>query len=388
MLSICGKVGTIAAILVVTLVGCDGRKAPADEKKQVSREPSGVPGRYSGSMSYTRNLRLGEYAEITSVVGEDTLKSIFSFDIPVRRLVVLSSAQVGYLLRLGAADRIVAVGEGKYIADSSLYARVANGDVAEIGYGNSMDFEKLVSLKPDYVMTFATGGSQDDYERLGALGLPAMLTSEWQEESPLAKAEWIKLYGMMLDDGDNGMALRADSIFRDEVAKYAGIAVHDKPRKNLQGSPDGVSCDGPRVLAGMSYGGVWYAPGGNSYTAHLVKDAGGCYLWAGDTTRELRLTLEEVMAVADSADVWINPGMYGIAADIAAADPRVANFRPFREKRVYQNDGRKGPGGGNDFFESAVAKPAEVLENLRDCLFNTNCGVNPEIPSGWFHNIF
>ena len=118
----------------------------------------------------------------------------------------------------------------------------------------------------------------------------------------------------------------------------------------------------------MNYGGVWYAPGGNSFTAHLIRDAGGCYLWASDTSRELTFTLEEIMLVADSADVWVNPGAFSSAEDILAAEPRVRHIRAFREKRVCQNDGRRGPGGGNDFYESAVAYPAELLQSLRTCI--------------------
>ena len=139
----------------------------------------------------------------------------------------------------------------------------------------------------------------------------------------------------------------------------------------------------------MSYGGVWYAPGGNSFTARLIKDAGGCYLWASDTSRELQFTLEEIMLVADSADVWVNPGMYATPEDLLAAEPRVKYIKAFKEKCVCQNDGRKGPGGGNDFYESAVAYPAEMLTNLGFCIQNaTNGADSTRKEFEWYHNIF
>ncbi len=323
-------------------------------------------------------------------MGTDTLVKHLVFAKPLQRVVVLSSAQIGYMLRLGIADRIVGVGDGQYIADSALYARVISGDspvaVSQVGNGSTLDYEKLMALKPDLVMTFATGGSEDDYERLEKLGISALLTSEWQEDSPLSKMEWIKLYGMLFDDGRNGLAARADSIFAEEKKHYEELANRIKAGKD-EGF---ASC--PKVLAGMNYGGVWYAPGANSYTAQLIRDAGGCYLWAADTSRELRLTLEEVMALADSADVWINPGMFSMPEDILAAEPRAAKIKAFREKRVYQNDGRRGPGGGNDFFESAVARPGELLWNLQKC-FSTALDSLKSADSGigafeWYHNIF
>lgn len=415
-------------------------------------------------MEYSGNLwigrRFGEtVAEIRSVIGRDTLVRRFVLrpsvkeqsgetgplppelrgatllEVPLQKVVALSSAQIGYMLRLGVADRIVAVGEGRYIADSALYARVASGDVAEVENGGSLDLEKVIALQPDLVMTFATGGAHDDYERINALGLPLMLTSEWQEESPLTKAEWIKLYGVLFDK----KAL-ADSIYeqckREYLSSVVKVGEPAEPRlssdsggvapeqvrgrlwvapagggseqRRLRRASEGETSPGidkvtekssseknlpsgncPRVLVGMSYGGVWYAPGGNSFTARLIKDAGGCYLWAADTSRELKFTLEEIMLVADSADVWVNPGMFSTPQELLASEPRVKYIRAFREKRVCQNDGVKGPGGGNDFYESAVAYPAELLKNLRNCLLNaTNGADSARSEFDWYRNIF
>ena len=95
------------------------------------------------------------------------------------------------------------------------------------------------------------------------------------------------------------------------------------------------------------------------------------------------------MLVADSADVWVNPGMFATPEELLAAEPRVKYIKAFKDKRVCQNDGKKGPGGGNDFYESAVAKPAEMLLNLRQCLRNATNGVDSTRKEfDWYHNIF
>lgn len=391
MWNICKKacVVGLVAVLLSFVLGCSEKGSPAAQV-----EPRG--------MEFCKNLWLGEsygesVAKIRSVVGRDTLVKTFVLrqtadfsrslpveltgvtvlQVPLKRVVTLSSAQIGYMLRLGFQDKIVAVGEGKYVADSALYARVQSGEVAEVGSGPTLSLENVVALKPDLVMSFATGGGHDDYERINALGLPLMLTSEWQEDSPLAKAEWIKLFGRLL-----GVEALADSIFEQSKNLYLQAV-----NGGASDAVDGGSC--PRVLVGMSYGGVWYAPGGNSYTARLIKDAGGCYLWASDTSRELQFSLEEIMLVADSADVWVNPGMFATPEDLLASEPRVKYIKAFKEKRVCQNDGRKGPGGGNDFYESAVVYPAEMLLNLRQCLKNATNGADSiQKEFDWYHNIF
>ena len=391
MWNICKKASVVGmvAVLLSFVLGCSEKGSPAAQV-----EPRG--------MEFCKNLWLGEsygesVAKIRSVVGRDTLVKTFVLrqtadfsralpveltgatvlQVPLKRVVTLSSAQIGYMLRLGFQDKIVAVGEGKYVADSALYARVQSGEVAEVGSGPTLSLENVVALKPDLVMSFATGGGHDDYERINALGLPLMLTSEWQEDSPLAKAEWIKLFGRLF-----GVEALADSIFEQSKNAYLQVV-----NGGASDAVDGGSC--PRVLVGMSYGGVWYAPGGNSYTARLIKDAGGCYLWASDTSRELQFSLEEIMLVADSADVWVNPGMFATSEDLLASEPRVKYIKAFKEKRVCQNDGRKGPGGGNDFYESAVVYPAEMLLNLRQCLKNATNGADSiQKEFDWYHNIF
>lgn len=432
------------------LMGCSQEKTP--EKTAADCAP--LP-----ALKYSKNLKIGmscgeKVAEIRSIVGSNTLVKRFVLrpegssigtlpkglegatvlQVPLARAVALSSAQVGFMARLGLENAIVAVGEGKFIADSVLYERVQKGEVAEVGSGPTLSLEKLLALKPDLVMNFATGGAYDDYQRIEALGLPLMLTSEWQEEHPLAKAEWIKLFGMLF-----GVDSLANAVYEQSKADYlasfnkSGLEIASPSARNdtlsslasrLSSSNGGVagvsparggseqqrgsegetspanssefripnselSC--PRVLVGMSYGGVWYAPGGNSYTAQLIQDAGGCYLWAGTEERELRLPLEQVIALADSADIWINPGMFATAKEILAEEPRVERIKAFREKRVFQNDGRKGPGGGNDFYESAVAKPEKMLNDFVWAIgaFKDSEKADSTAPgSRWYRNIF
>ena len=438
--------GARTALLAATfmlLMGCSQEKTP--EKMAVDCAP--LP-----PLQYSKNLKIGnscgeKVAEIRSIVGSDTLVKRFVLrpkgssigtlpkglegatvlQVPLARAVALSSAQVGFMARLGLENAIVAVGEGKYIADSVLYEQVQKGEVAEVGSGPTLSLEKLLALKPDLVMNFATGGAYDDYQRIEALGLPLMLTSEWQEEHPLAKAEWIKLFGMLF-----GKEAQADTVYEQSKADYlasfnkSGLEIASPSARNdtLSSSNGGVagvsparggseqhrasegeaspgnnsefripnselSC--PRVLVGMSYGGVWYAPGGNSYTAQLIQDAGGRYLWAGTEERELRLPLEQVIALADSADIWINPGMFSTAEEILGAEPRVARIKAFRERRVFQNDGRKGPGGGNDFYESAVAQPEKMLNDFVwaiGAFKDSEKADSTASGSRWYRNIF
>ena len=372
-----------------------------------------------------------DVAVVRSVVGKDTLVHKFvmmdsstaalgtdlrrrSFpeewlsakvlQIPLKRVVALSTSQVGYLLRLGFRDNIVGVSDGNYIVDSVLYNRArpdhgrASDFVQSIGY-DADALEKLMALHPDLIFDFTTGGDYDNYEQIARTSLPLMLTSEWQESRPLAKLEWIKLYGILF-----GVRSLADSIYEQEKNAYETlrtlIAQSETTSSNTDERTDfennlsslvtrlsSKTC--PKVLAGMSYGGVWHASGGSSFTANLIRDAGGCYLWASDSSRELTFSFEQVYALADSVDVWVNPSMFATADEIVALEPRVKNIKAFKEKMIFQNDGRRGIGAGNDFYEEAVTRPAELLWNFAKCINGAVPGVNSlDTTYTWYRNIY
>ena len=283
-----GRLGRIASwaalpgLVCLTICACGGQDTPearAGGAALCSDSVQFSPQFYSNL--FRRGSSCGQsLVEIRSEVGRDTLikrfvlaDSAFVSDtarvrqltagkewqgatvirVPVRRAVVLSSAQLGFMLRLGVEDRIVGVGAGAYIVDSALAAKVKAGEILEVGNGPQVSLEKVVSLKPDLVMTFATGGAYDDYDRLATLGVPLMLTSEWQENNPFAKFEWISLFAKLFG------ALP-------QAAKVVKPYVQVIPEMAKKESDPLVACreNGPRVIAGMAYGGVWYAPGGRA----------------------------------------------------------------------------------------------------------------------------
>lgn len=360
---------------IIFLVGCGG----ADRDPSLNDENRGKANISWQEPEDAQRFRIGTFEgglalEVRSIVGRDTLKKTFEIREPARRVIPLSTASIGFIKRLGLTSKIIAVGTADYIADSALYRRAHGGEpsLPEVGNGPTLSLEKVVNLKPDLVITFATGGSEDDYQRLNTLGIPLMISSEWQEESPLAKAEWIKVYGILL-----GADTLASTIYRQSKNEYS----------QWKNAAHSITAQGecPKVIAGMIHGGVWYAPGGNSYTAKLIKDAGGCYLWENDPRRELKFTLEEILALGNEAEIWINPGPYGTPEEILAAEPRVEGLKAWKNQQVFQMDKKKGRSGGNDFYESAVSEPENVLKDLIRTFHPTHL---EDYEPKWYRNIF
>lgn len=273
--------------------------------------------------------------------------------IPANRIVALSSTYLGYLKLLGVEDRVVGIDSRKYVADSSFYARVKSGNVKEVG-GADVSPETIFELSPHAVFAFSAGNSvYDVFPKLERLQMPVVLTAEWTERSPLAKAEWIKFFGIL-----SGKEALADSLFFGMKARYEAL------RARL----DSIATR-PVVFTGTPSFGTWFASPGDSYMANLIRDAGGKYLWASDTSdASLSMPFEQVFRDVQKADVWLNPGGALSAKELLVREPRLERFPVWTSGEIYEYDLRKGPEGGLDFYESAVVKPDSLLLDVAKIL--------------------
>jgi iron complex transport system substrate-binding protein len=67
--------------------------------------------------------------------------------------------------------------------------------------------EKIMDIKPDIIMLspFENSGG---YGKLEEIGIPLVECAEYMENTPLARAEWMKFYGMLF-----GEEQKTDSLF-------------------------------------------------------------------------------------------------------------------------------------------------------------------------------
>ncbi|MFP5377686.1 MAG: ABC transporter substrate-binding protein, partial [Acidimicrobiia bacterium] len=119
--------------------------------------------------------------------------------------------------------------------------------------------------------------------------------------------------------------------------------------------------------AGFVHQGQFRAPGGNSYQAAIIRDAGGDYVWSdnGDTT-SLQLDIEEQVVRANDARFWLSTELndWKTLDDVIAVDARLAGFAAVKEGQVWVNRLRVNEGGGNEFWERAPAYPHLWLADL------------------------
>ena len=102
----------------------------------------------------------------------------------------------------------------------------------------------------------------------------------------------------------------------------------------------------------------------------LIRDAGGdTFTVSEEGSASLPVDLEQAYLLAADADVWLNPGMYDTLAEFLAQNPKFADMPVVREGRVWNNNLRRTPAGGSDFWESGVVRPDVVLSDLFAILY-------------------
>jgi iron complex transport system substrate-binding protein len=269
--------------------------------------------------------------------------------IPAARIVCTSTTHLPLLDYLGATEKLVGFPTTDYISSEKMRQRVDAGAVTELGIDNGMDLEKLISLKPDMVMGYSMSSDLGQLKKIKELGIPVVTNSEYLEEHPLGRAEWIRFMALFL-----GKEEMADSVFQAIEAEYLNTA-----QRAAQQSTK------PTVMSGVLYGDGWFMPGGRNYAARLLGDAGCQYLWAADSTQGfLELSFEAVYARAATADLWIGVANFKSLDELKVAEPRYALFNAFEKEQVFTYDKRHGAKGGSEFLELGYLRPDLILKDL------------------------
>lgn len=312
-----------------------------------------------------------EYARLFDIVVKDSLTGIVAiqanytdsdtvwFDQPMDRLICMSSSHVAAMSAIGADKHIIAVSGLKYISDQNLKR---NG-VKDIGYDAALDYEAILELQPDLLVTYAVTGAEPSYvSKLRSLGVKTLVLHDHLEQHPLARAEYVRLFGAL-----TGRMEVADTVYSEVRDRYLQLAASvDRTTK-------------VKVLINIPYGDAWYIPGQDGYMSQLVRDAGGEILGAvpGESASSV-VSLEQAYEYSHEADLWLNPGSCRTRGELAEAHHMFPRFGPLaKDLPIYNNIRCVNEGGGNDFWESGAVRPDLILEDMIS-IMNHAKGGDPE----------
>ena len=300
--------------------------------------------------------------------------SVAVIPVPLRRVATTSATHVGFLHALGVLDSVVAMSNPDWV-----YNRPSH-EVANIGEDINIAMEPLLLAKPDVLFASSYGQNSQQIARVAEAGIPVVYLAEWQEQHPLARAEWLRFVAAFF-----GKTALADSILGEVRRAYGGI--QDPPQPSLQREGDselplsidtnsspslcreGSGGSSPSIMSGASYRGTWYVPSGTTYMGCLFRDAGAAYTFADERTNgSIPLTMEQALRAFSEADVWVGANARTMD-ELRAIDEHHTWFKAYQTGRVYHFYGRTNSTGGNDFWETGVVHPEIILRDLQWALY-------------------
>ena len=270
---------------------------------------------------------------------------------PMRRIGAMSTVQVGFLYALDAIDCLAAV------CNPELIYTPVKGNEIDLGDSMKPSAERTLQAGLDILLA-VNYGQYDNLEamRLEKLGVPIIFINEWQEHSPLARAEWIRVLGAL-----TGRLREADSIFHKVETRYNALTAS----VNKRSYSAAVS-----IMSGNNFRGTWYVPSGKNYLAYLFKDAGAVYpFYEDERETSIPLTVEETIHYFHDADVWVGAGGNSLE-ELARIDEKHTWFKAYKNGRVYNWRKQRLPNGANNFWERGVVHPEEMLEDVIHILNN------------------
>ena len=282
---------------------------------------------------------------------------------PVKNALVYSSVHTSLLNELGAIGAVKGVVDSQYFNDSIIAAGLKAGTIADCGNSMNPTVEKVIDMQPDAILL---SPYQDaSYGQIAKMDIPIIECADYLEYDPLGRAEWVKFYGELV-----GKRAEADSLYNAVVVAYSAVKEMAAGAKSH-----------PTVVTEMVINGIWNVPGGQSYMARILADAGGKYLWADDeNTGSLALDFNQVLAVAHDADYWfIKWTNINSLKDLQGAYDLNKEMAAFQNKRVYVCDTDK-----TRFFDRIPFHP-EVL--LREFAAIMHPELFPDFTNQMYHHI-
>ena len=247
---------------------------------------------------------------------------------PVENIYLVSTSVMDLLLHLDALDSIAFSGtkaEGWYLPEAK--QAMEAGKIAYAGKYSAPDYEQILAagcgLAIENTMVLHT---PDVKEQLEHFGIPVLVERSSYESGPLARMEWIKLYGILLG--------------KEELAEQVFAAQEAAIQPLLEQQSTGKSC----AFFSLTSNNLATVRKGSDYVARMIELAGGSYVFAdladgGNSLATMNLPLEDFYAGARDADVLIyNSAIEGTVSAVSQLTekfPLLAEFKAVQNGQVW-----------------------------------------------------
>lgn len=270
---------------------------------------------------------------------------------PVKRILALGSVYAAWIYETGHLDALIGIDDIKYSTLSALHTKYTTEGLHEIKGPVQSQLEHILKLKPQLLITSAdVVWSSHELNLLQSNGIAVWHCTDYLESHPLGRSEWQTLAACLF--GTPAQTLKS---LKSQQWRYSQL------RDSIQ-----QHTSKPKVLSsGMGANGMWYVPGGRSFAAQLISDAGGSYIWSDNQqSGSIELSSEHIAAKAKNADVWINPFDAQCLQSLNKYPKLLQGITALKHGRVYQPNKIKNKYGYSAYWDKGLLHPEQILRDL------------------------
>ena len=258
-------------------------------------------------------------------VPADLDKDTYVLQQPVTKILVSSTPTVSLINAIGALD---AVSLTTYDVDTwyidNVKKQMNDGKLKYVGEYTKPDYELITAIGTNFAI-FSAMLKDDVKAQLEQLGIKILVDQASYEDHPLARVEWMKLYGAMFNK-----EAEADKLFAEQEALI----------KNIETKP---ATGKTAVIFYITSKGDFYVRNSDDYMAKMISLAGGKYIMDGKVgvgkTGTTKMEAESFFDLAKDADeiiyVWSTGGKPSTLNDLLAKNSVLADMKAVKEGNVW-----------------------------------------------------
>lgn len=295
----------IAALLLLSLCACGQSE---DDSRNALEQTGSMELQYAQefqvdyyedgydliTIENSRYLLVPEGADVPEGISGD----VTILQQPLDHIYAASSAAMDLFLQAGAIDKVTMTStSAENWAIQEIHDKVLSDDILYVGKYSAPDYEVILDEDCDLVVeNMMITHCPEVREMLEQLGISVLVERSSYENSPLGRAEWIKLYGLLTGHLDE-----AEEFYRESVQQVQALE-----------QETAETTESPTVAFYYitSSGSVNVrAPG--DYVTQMIELAGGRYLFSADDVGDqgnrttINMDPEQFYAAARDADILI-----------------------------------------------------------------------------------
>lgn len=301
----------------------------------------------TGTVTISQRVNYLDNGDVVVLNSGKFKNSIPKSKLPFKTVMLLNSSLIGYFSELNLEDKITGVSSPEYIFSEKIHQIINQGKILNIGNEQKYDIEKILANKPDVIFTNYVPNFANTYDILKKNGIELIFLDEFLEQDPLEKSKYLLLFGKLL--GAEELAEKKYALIRENYNKIQNLASQSANR--------------PGVLCNEMYGSQWFLPGGKSFVARLIKDAGATYIMADNgESVAVPMSFEEVFVKSAQISYWINISPHKDRKELLTLNPNYAKMTVFKTGKLFMINNRE-KDRANDYFESGVVRCDLVLRD-------------------------